>query len=65
MTENNVNPTTKNTQAFASWQRMMGYLRPYRHWALVAFFSVLGTALLQGHAATHTARRHRSRRDSG
>ena len=47
MTENNVNPTTKNTQAFASWQRMMGYLRPYRHWALVAFFSVLGTALLQ------------------
>ena len=47
MTENNVNPTTKNTQAFASWQRMMGYLRPYRHWALVAFFSVLGTTLLQ------------------
>ena len=47
MTENSVNPTIKDVNAFTSWRRMMSYLRPYRSWALVAFFSVLGTALLQ------------------
>lgn len=32
--------------SFAVWRRMMGYLRPYRGWAALAFISVIGSNIL-------------------
>jgi ATP-binding cassette, subfamily B, multidrug efflux pump len=32
--------------AFAVWKRMMGYLRPYSTWALIAFLGALGSNIL-------------------
>ncbi len=31
---------------FAIWQRMMRYLRPYRHWAFIAFVGIVGANVL-------------------
>lgn len=47
MAENSTKSTTKNSNAFHSWRRMMGYIRPYRSWAVIAFIGVLITVLLQ------------------
>lgn len=32
--------------SFATWKRMMGYLKPYRLWAIIAFLGILGTTIL-------------------
>ena len=47
MTENGSKDPTRSLNAFGSWRRMLGYMRPYRLWALLAFFGVLVTVLLQ------------------
>lgn len=35
-----------NMTAFASWRRMMSYLRPYRWWTVIAFLGIAGGAAL-------------------
>ncbi len=47
MKENNIPESPDRLNHFASWRRMMRYLKPYRVWALIAFISVLATVLMQ------------------
>ena len=47
MTENGSKDPTRSLNALGSWRRMLGYMQPYRLWAMLAFFGVLVTVLLQ------------------
>ena len=47
MKENGRQPNSTPVSAFATWRRLLGYLRPYWRWAAIAFISVLASVLLQ------------------
>lgn len=47
MTDKAATNQAKTADALASWRRMLGYMQPYRLWAVLAFCGVLITVVLQ------------------